>query len=322
MTYLNTFPKELSNRSRQECNEIAERLSSLFQAKLKQQHINEDLSAQLKAIYIPLAATLYETTKRQNRTLVVGINGAQGSGKSTLCTLLELILHEGFDLKATSLSIDDIYCTQEERLTASQTIHPLFATRGVPGTHDIALGMNLLDRLTARGPSVEVTIPLFDKAIDDRSTPELWRKVQTPFDIIFLEGWCVGANPQKATELTKPINLLEANEDQEMIWRNHVNRELGDNYAALFSRLDLLIMLEIPGIECVFEWRGLQEDKLKRQSDEQSAGLMDTKELHRFIMHYERLTRHMLEEMPLRADLVLRLNRKHQIDGIRVNHDH
>ena len=36
-------------------------------------------------------------------------------------------------------------------------------------------------------------------------------------------------------------------------------------------------------------------------------------ELRRFIMHYERLTRHILSEMPGRADVVLRLDAQRHV---------
>ena len=38
---------------------------------------------------------------------------------------------------------------------------------------------------------------------------------------------------------------------------------------------------------------------------------------HRFIMHYERLTRWILQEMPARADIVVRLGPDHEVLGIR-----
>ena len=144
--------------------------------------------------------------------------------------------------------------------------------------------------------------------------------VETPLDIILFEGWCVGVKPQANEELRKPVNILEESDDPKAVWRSHVNKQLATDYANLFAAIDLLIMLEIPDMDCVSAWRGLQEKKLAAQSQRSDATkLMDKAALNRFIMHYERLTRSMLAEMPDRADLVFELNQSHQIDGVQIN---
>lgn len=322
MTYLNKFPEEMSGIADADCSRISQLIASHFQTNLKQLQINNDLTFQLNDIYIPLAANLASRAKQQPAPLIIGLNGAQGSGKSTLCTLLETILREGFSLRTTTLSIDDLYSTRKERKLSGQTIHPLLATRGVPGTHDIELGLRLIKQLSVQEPGHEVAIPVFDKAIDDRIPMERWRKVIPPFDLILFEGWCVGARPQEDSQLDVPVNRLEADEDSDGRWRKYVNQRLKDDYAELFNQLDLLIMLQVPDMESVLEWRSLQERKLALQKEEREANkIMGQIELERFIMHYERLTRHMLSEMPEYADIVLRLNREHLIDGVRINSD-
>lgn len=320
MIYLKTFPEEISRLSATDCSRISKSLSSYFLASLKQLQISDDLSSQLNDIYVPLAASLIVKAKQQQAPLVVGINGAQGSGKSTLCKLLETILREGFGLRTAIFSIDDLYCTRAERKDLGKKKHPLLATRGVPGTHDIKLGVELLKQLSIQEPGHQVSIPVFDKALDDRSSEQNWRLFTTPFDIVLFEGWCVGARPQEDAMLASPVNELEAHEDQEGIWRGYVNQRLSGDYAELFTRLDLLIMLQVPEMECVLEWRSLQERKLAmRHKDTGTNKIMNQDELQRFIMHYERLTRHMLEGMPNYADIVLRINREHLIDGVGVN---
>lgn len=320
MDYLSTFPEETSRISAEECSKLSEPIYGLFQSHLKQLQICDDLTSQLKNIYIPLAASLAVKVKEQQAPLIVGINGAQGSGKSTLCVLLEMILSEGFGLSATSFSIDDLYYTRAERRALGERIHPLLATRGVPGTHDVKLGMEILRQLSINEPGNKVILPVFDKAVDDRTPEEEWRKAITPIDLILFEGWCVGAHVQEESLLATPVNNLEKKEDPEGIWRGYVNRRLGDDYAELFAQLDLLIMLQVPEMECVFKWRSLQERKLALQQGEMTASkIMSPAEIERFIMHYERLTRHMLRELPEQADIVLRLNRGHQVDGVRIN---
>jgi len=243
-----------------------------------------------------LAEALARTDKRP---LIVGICGAQGSGKSTLAKALA----HRFPRTAT-LSLDDLYLTRAERAALARTRHPLFATRGAPGTHDIALGRATLDALRAGEP---VRLPRFDKASDDRSSPEVWPEVSPPYDLVVFEGWCVGAVPQAAEALAAPINELERTEDSDGCWREAVNAALAGPYQDLFARLDMLVLLAAPDWETVGQWRQDQEACLRRTAGE-GAGVMDEAAVARFIQHYERLTRHILQEMPGRADLVLRLS--------------
>jgi D-glycerate 3-kinase len=62
-------------------------------------------------------------------------------------------------------------------------------------------------------------------------------------------------------------------------------------------------MLRVGSFEAVRANRLLQEQKLARRSPKGTA-VMDEPALDRFLMHYERLTRWMLEEMPARADIL------------------
>ncbi|WP_126173675.1 kinase [Altericroceibacterium xinjiangense] len=248
----------------------------------------------------PLAASIARRAA-DKRPLLIGVNGAQGSGKSTACRFLEALLAEQ-DLRAVTLSLDDLYCTRAERERLARGVHPLFVTRGVPGTHDVALGMEVLDRLlSGRGAA----LPRFDKARDDRSpSPE---QVKGAVDVVLFEGWCVGAAPQPEDALARPINRLEAEEDPAGNWRRHVNHRLSTDYARLFARTDLLVMLKVTGFEVVRANRLRQEEKLARPRPEGPA-LMDAAAIERFIAHYERLTRWTLAEMPGRADVLFEVD--------------
>ncbi len=230
--------------------------------------------------------------------LVVGINGAQGSGKSTACKFLEVLLARR-RVRAVTLSMDDLYLTRTERQTLAREVHPLFATRGVPGTHAVALGLSIIEDMLA-GRALEM--PRFDKAADDRAA-EVTR-ITGPVDVLLLEGWCVGARPQEAVALAAPINDLERNEDPDGTWRSLVNHWLTQDYARLFDQIDLLVMLKVEDFDAVRRNRALQEEKL-RASHPHASETMDDAALERFCAHYERLTRHMLAEMPARADVVI-----------------
>jgi D-glycerate 3-kinase len=216
------------------------------------------------------------------------------------------------------LSIDDIYLTRIEREVLAIKVHPLLKTRGVPGTHDVNLGRQLLTGLRALQAGQSIEIPVFDKSVDDRSPKKGFRRVTGPIDLVLFEGWCVGASPQRDQALSIPVNSLERIEDPDQIWRRYVNQQLANDYQRLFAEIDLLIMLKVPGMSSVVEWRSKQERKLANAAPD-GHKIMDTKALQRFIMHYERLTRAMLAEMPDRADLVFKLSDKHKIVSVQIN---
>lgn len=243
--------------------------------------------------------------KSARRPFVLGICGAQGSGKSTLSEALADRMRARGVVTAV-LSIDDLYRTRAERAALAREVHPLFAVRGVPGTHDVALGLDILAALDAGRAAA---LPRFDKARDDRAPAEAWESAAGETALLILEGWCVGARPEAEAALVEPINDLEHDEDADGRWRRAVNAALAGDYQALFARLDLLVLLAAPGFEAVRDWRVEQEHGLARVAGKSAEGVMSDAEVERFIRFYERLTRHILSEMPDRADLVIRLAR-------------
>jgi len=258
-----------------------------------------------EAILAPLIAERLGRPGR--RPLVVGLCGAQGSGKSTLAAALV-----GRFPRAVALSLDDLYLTQAERGRLGSKVHPLLATRGVPGTHDVDLGMATFAALD-RGEAV--CLPRFDKARDDRAEPDLWPAAPRGCELVIFEGWCVGARPQPPEALVEPVNSLERERDGGGDWRRYVNAALSGPYAGLFARIDLLLLLAAPGWEQVFAWRLEQEQALRRAAPDGDR-LMDDAMLRTFVSHYERLTRWILSEMPGRADLALRLAADRQCIGV------
>lgn len=270
------------------------------------ERLPDDYAATVDRWWRPLAEAIAARRKALGRNVLIGINGAQGTGKSTLCLFLELLLRREHGLSTATISLDDLYLTKAERQQLAAEVHPLFATRGVPGTHDIALGNAAIDALLAgSGP---VPLPRFDKSHDDRAPRADWPVVTAPVDVVLIEGWFTGAAPADPLALAEPVNALERDEDADVRWRTFSNEALAVPYAALFDRLDLLIMLAPPGFEQVREWRELQEQKLR----ERTGRGMSAAEVSRFVDHYERLTRHMLATLPARADLVVRIGPDHQ----------
>ncbi len=327
MNLLTQWPSDQLCCRYQQRRDVVKAVERAFASTLESLKIDLGLVDLLEQIYVPLGAWLVCRKQQQTGPLVVGVNGAQGAGKSTLFNLLESILCDGFGLRVVGFSIDDLYKTHDEREQLGKQVHPLLATRGVPGTHDIELGIEILQSLRDSDENTVTKIPVFDKSIDDRCPAAVWQEWIGPADIIIFEGWCVGALPQSNAELATPMNTLERDEDPDGAWRTHANDQLKHSYRQLNSMLDTLLMLKVPSMDAVFEWRSLQEQKMAERvkyfSDTQQPTdhlrIMNAEQIQRFIQHYERLTRHMLDEMPNRADITLMLNENHKISDIQIN---
>lgn len=238
---------------------------------------------------------------------ILGIAGSQGCGKSTLA-------HEVAErFGGATLSLDDVYLTKAERADLAARMHPLFATRGPPGTHDLGLLHRLVDRLSSAGPGDRTPLPRFDKLTDDRAPEADWTVVQGRLKVIVLEGWCLGATPQAAMALVASINALEAEQDADGLWRRAINDVLARDYGPLHARLDALIFLKAPAFDAVLDWRCEQEAGLMKRDavpPERRAALAV------FVQHYERLTRHMIDG-GVAADLVVALDQDRRVVGMR-----
>jgi len=271
--------------------------------------------ANLRRIYIPVSFWIDNKYKKKGKTLFLGLSGGQGSGKTTVVGILKIILKKYFKRKTHVTSIDDFYKTLEERNKISSTIHSLFKTRGVPGTHDTNLIKKFFDFIKKK-KFRKFEAPRFDKSIDDRLKKKYWFNIKEKPEVVILEGWCVGAKPQSNSLLKKPINILEKYEDKDLIWRKHANHKLKKEYKKLFAMIDYFIFMKIPYFNMVFKWRLLQERKLKKISHTKKK-IMSYNKIKRFIMFYQRITLQMLKDMPKIASVVLSLNDKHQINKIR-----
>ncbi len=262
----------------------------------------EAFRATAELVCEPLAARAQRRRIERKRTAVIGLCGAQGSGKSTIARYTVGLL-EKRGMRAVTLSLDDFYLPREARQRLAREVHPLLAVRGPPGTHDVNLAGAAIDQLRIKG---KVTLPGFDKAADNRTPRGTWKTVASPVDVILLEGWCVGAVSQGKAALATPVNDLERDEDPKSVWRAYVNDQLDGPYQALFTRLHDLVLLEAPSFEVVVGWRAEQEAKLRALG----GGGMQSDEIAHFVAHYERLTRWILSEMPSRADWVVTLDTK------------
>jgi len=285
-------------------------LMGMLKGLIERKQLPKDYFQMVEEHMLPLAAWL--ALRKQDKPLVVGINGAQGCGKSTMAEVLAMVLKHIYGFNVATLSLDDLYLTHDQRLKLAQEVHPLLQTRGVPGTHDVQLGLDTLQQLiTGQG---EVLLPSFDKRLDDRKPQEQWLATQDPVDIVLFEGWCVATPAQAKEDLFLPINALESLEDQDGVWRDFVNHALADQYQILFDMIDALIFLKTPSFDVVKQWRGKQE---QQTFDAQPERGMNPSQLNRFIQHYQRLTMVSLKELPKLADVIFELD-----DGQNVIHTH
>ncbi|MBB5207628.1 kinase [Chiayiivirga flava] len=252
-----------------------------------------------------LAAFAVDAMADRTFPLLLGLSGLQGSGKSTLAA--QLVTHCGASgIDAIALSLDDVYLTRAERLDLARDVHPLLATRGVPGTHDLALLHATLDALADAAPDTPAAVPRFDKGTDDRTPPATWPRIVAPPQLIVLEGWCIGVPPQPDATLYTPINTLERDEDPDGRWRRHINTALARDYAQLWQRLDRLLVLQAPSFDVVADWRDEQEQNLRNIGAPHAMSPLD---VARFVAHYERISRQALATLPALADRVIALDR-------------
>jgi len=273
---------------------------------LQRNQLPDSYLAMAKEWFHPLLADISQRAQVSEGPQVVFINGSQGSGKSTLADYLCTSTAEQQGSQCVALSLDDFYLTREQRIELAHDVHPLLATRGVPGTHDIPLAMATIKSLIMGQD--ETLITRFDKGTDDRYPVQDCLTLSGPVGLIILEGWCVGAKPQSDEALETAINRLEQQEDTQGLWRVYSNNALAGTYQRLFEMADSLVMLRAPSFDSIFKWRLEQERKM-------SMPLMDEAEILRFIQHYQRLTEHCLLEIPKRADHLFQLNSERQISG-------
>ena len=266
----------------------------------------------LKTFLIPLC--FWITKKANNRKpYLVGLAGGQGTGKTTISSILKIILEKYFKLKVFKVSIDDFYKTRKERYRLSKKIHQMLMTRGVPGTHDIKIMLDFFRQAKIKNFR-KIKIPNFNKAIDDRFPKKNWYNIKQRPDVIIFEGWCVGAKAEINKTLKKPINSLERIKDQNLIWRKYVNDQLKTKYKKLYSQLNCLIYLKAENFSLLQKWRLKQERKLWIKSKKNSnTKIMSKADVLSFMQTYQRVTQNMFRYMPKYASIIINLNSDHQI---------
>ncbi|MEI6895086.1 MAG: kinase [Colwellia sp.] len=279
---------------------------------IEQHKLPDKFRLTVKNFYQPLADRIFSQFNKNDKAFFVGINGCQGSGKSTLTDYVAEYLMSKYHLNVVIMSLDDFYLPSESRKQLAREIHPLLATRGVPGTHDMPALNRVLTLLTEQ--KTGFSIPRFNKATDEPFAQDQWTSIEKPIDIILLEGWCWGVQSQTDAQLQAPINELESQHDASGKWRNYVNQQLKVAYEPLYKIMDFWLALQAPSFDCIYKWRLEQEQKLK----DRNVGLSDSKimspeQVLNFTQYFQRLSVQGCNTIANSADIIFLLDSSRNI---------
>ena len=270
----------------------------------------------IKSFLVPISFWIASKAKNK-KPFIVGLGGGQGTGKTTIASIISIVLKKYFKLNVFKISIDDFYKTKKERILLSKKVHPSLITRGVPGTHDVSSMFSFFKRVKSKNFRA-LKLPKFNKAIDDRYNKKLWHSIKKKPDIIIFEGWCVGARAEKNNSLKKAINSLERNSDKKLIWRKFVNQQLKLKYKKLYTELDCMLFLKANNFRLLQQWRLKQEKKLwLKNKRSRNNKIMNKKDVIKFMQTYQRITQNMLKHAPKYSSMILNLNRNHQIKSVK-----
>ncbi len=299
--------------------EVIMERSLLFQSVITDYHKfpirdNQTLETLWK-LWLPLGIKLANKRQSLSRPLVQGILGGQGTGKTTLAKILVLIL-EKLGYKTISISIDDIYKTYAERQLLQKQDSRLI-WRGPPGTHDVSLGIETLDKLRqSENQNYDnlIPIPRFNKSLfhgaGDRIEPEIVSKV----DIILFEGWFVGVRPveEKIFDVAPPPIITETDKK----FARDMNKKLTE-YLPLWEKLDSLIVLYPTDYRFSKQWRKQAEQQMIASG---KSGMSDD-EIEKFVdyfwkaLHPELFIKPLIKN-PEFVDLVIEINSDHSVGTI------
>ena len=274
----------------------------IFIQKTLKKITNQDLDIEyIEKNYLKILFKL----KSKNKIMIAG---SQGSGKSSLSKLIKLYLEKFCYKSVVIISMDDFYLSKNQRTQLSKNIHPLFLTRGVPGTHDLELMNKKIGQIFNK--EFPIYLPIFDKVLDTRK--RTYKKVLKA-EVIIFEGWCAGAQPVDLNYLQKNFNNLEKHKDKNFIWRNSYNKYLNE-YQKLFSQFNFFIYFQFNQWDHVLNWKYKQE--LELRDKKKDLGLK--KYLREFIQYYEKVSKWMHLKVPKYCNILIKLDAHQKIKSINL----
>ena len=162
-------------------------------------------------MYVPLAAWLERARERAGRAIVVGLSGAQGSGKSTVCVLLGAVLREGVRRPGRGVvGGRSLPHARGARAPRPRGASPFCNPRTTRHPRPRARSGDHRSVCSRKGRDSAPRCLSFDKAIDDRRPRRAWPVHEGSADYVLFEGWCVGARAQSAAALALPVNAPRA----------------------------------------------------------------------------------------------------------------
>ena len=204
--------------------------------------------------------------------------------------------------------MDNFYLSRSKRIQQSKNIHPLFLTRGVPGTHDLKLLNKKIKQIFNK--EFPIYLPIFEKVSDTRK--RTYQRVLKA-DVIVFEGWCAGAQPVDLNYLQKNFNNLEKYKDKNFIWRNSYNKYLNE-YQKIFSKFNYFIYFQFNQWDHVLNWKYKQE--LELRDKKKDLGLK--KYLSEFIQYYEKVSKWMHLKVPKYCNILIKLDAHQKIKSINL----
>lgn len=260
----------------------------------------DTISTTLDKLWLPVALDLAQAREELDRTLIQGILGGQGTGKSTLCIILKLILNY-LGISVANLSIDDLYLTHAERQELRRK-DPRLLWRGPPGTHDVELGLQVIEQCLQEDCDTDILMPRFDKSAyhgsGDRTTPEAIKKP----DILLFEGWFVGVQPIAEDCFDNCPSPIFTSDDIQFAKDNNQRLKA---YLPMWDKLDRLIVLYPEDYRLSQQWRKDAERKMIALGN---TGMRD-EEIDRFVEYFWQSLHPDLFIKPLleNADLVVEI---------------
>ena len=274
----------------------------IFIQKTLKKITNQDLDIEyIEKNYLKILFKL----KYKNKIMIAG---SQGSGKSSLSKLIKLYLEKFCYKSVVIISMDDFYLSKSQRTQLSKKIHPLFYTRGVPGTHDLELMYKKIKQIFNK--KFPICLPIFDKVSDTRK--KTYKKVLKA-DVIIFEGWCAGAQPVDLNYLQKNFNNLEKHKDKNFIWRNSYNKYLNE-YQKIFSKFNYFIYFQFNHWDNVLNWKYKQELELR----DKKKDLALKKYLKEFVQYYEKVSKWMHLKVPKYCNILIKLDTHQKIKLINL----
>lgn len=207
------------------------------------------------------------------KSLVVGISGPQGSGKSFLADNLVPEINAKYPtINTVGALMDDFYLPYDKQQQLTQWAieengnNKLLQGRGLPGTHDMALLTDVLNQIKNGNQNIE--IPKYDKSAfkgkGDRRPKSEWLRSEKPINLFIFEGWFNGFKALDDDVIRLRylgVSQLSETVKHTLYHIENINKALKD-YDFVWKLFDHFIYLETNSIDNVYKWRIQQEHNL------------------------------------------------------------